>query len=124
MKLFISGLALLIGISSCSWAPARRDIPDLSPEQRAQLIRESEPILEKFTGITYDIPAEEWPDSISRLEPVEVRRYNEGLGVLLWKWVSKEDGIMITNPGYVPENSTGATYKRIADRLYWYEIRA
>jgi hypothetical protein len=70
----------------------------------------------------FEIPDSEWPQSVVALHPVELRRYEGGLSILLWKWVSKEAGFMVTDPGFTPSASSNATYEKISDGLYWYTI--
>ena len=72
----------------------------------------------------YEVPSQQHPKSFSTFDPVLVRYYKPDFGILVWKWVSKENGIYVVPAGSMrqPTNTSNVTYEKIDEGVYWYQI--
>lgn len=76
-------------------------------------------------GETGALPRDQWPDVLGELEPEQVRVEEGGLFIQTWSffveargyWIPADGASVDTIPGRDPQ------YRRIADDLYWCEIK-
>jgi hypothetical protein len=119
MKYFILPFITVLFLAGCN----RNKLPDLSAEEKKEIVSDARSILrERTRDEWFDIPEKQWPESFRKLDPVAVRRYSNGIGILTWKFVSKESGLFIPIPNYTPRDTQISGYEKISDDLYSYWI--
>jgi len=80
-------------------------------------------LLTKYAeGEIFEINENQWPESFIKLEPLTVRRYGGGLGIVRWKFVIKGSGLYIPLPSSTPKNTGNTGFERIDEDLYYYWI--
>ena len=99
----------------------RNRIPELSIEEKKEVIADAKILQSKYTGIV-EIEEKEWPESFIPLEPIIIKRYGEGIYIIRYKFVSHESGFFIPIPGYIPESDYGAGYEKLGEELYYFWI--
>jgi hypothetical protein len=118
MKKTLCAVLSMLFLFGCERRPA------ISPTEQVAITADCRQLILKFpeNGNVWEIPTSAWPESVARLKPVLVRRYGGGIGILFHKFVSREDGIMITEPGYTPTNSSSVKHEKVSEGFYWYSI--
>jgi len=115
----------LLGCESALDRQHKEALQRLSAINQVQLVTEVESILalpdEKRA---FDLPKDMWTPEIIKLHPVAVRCYDEGIAILLKKWVSKESGFYVT-PGAQSHSTSEAPIgvrRKISDEIEWYAL--
>ena len=121
--LFIAAVLLVTGCSSAldrQYAEAIRRLRQINANQ---LISESQSLLKKLNRRDmYDIPKDQWPETIKHLNPVTVISDGSGIEIILKRWASKESGFYIAEAGYNPTNNPSVVYRIVQPDLYWYAL--
>lgn len=109
----------ILALSGCN----QKQIPELSVGEKKEIVRDARALLSKYTvDQVFEIEESEWPESFLKLEPVVVRRYGDGIGILRKKFVSSESGLFVPIPNYTPENTQVSGFEEIGEDLYYYWI--
>lgn len=112
---------LLLGVLTLLGCNRNR-IPELTEEEKNQIVADARVLLSKYTEQS-DIPENEWPDSFMRFEPVIVKHSYSGIVIIRYKFVSHESGFMIpTKKGMVLKSDQSVGYEKLGDDLYYYWI--
>src|SRR5262245_27908953 len=77
------------------------------------------------SAVNVPIPEREWPEAIRRLEPQAVHVGAQGVLVRLESRFTTEAGVLIPFAGesVATEPGRDPAYVRLADGIYWYEIK-
>lgn len=72
----------------------------------------------------FELPNNMWTPEIIKLHPMSVRCYEDGIAILLKKWVSKESGIYVTPKGrsHSPSEALIGVRRKISDQIEWYAL--
>ena len=100
----------------------RNPIPELSLEEKNEIVADARVLLSKYTEQT-DIKESEWPESFMHFEPVAVKHSYGAIVIITYKFVSHESGFMIPGKkGMELKSDQSVGYKKIGDDLYYYWI--
>ena len=68
----------------------------------------------------FDIDEEDWPESFSVFQPIRVWRSDNGISIIMGKFVSKTAGVFISiNSNTVPKSLSNSDYEALAEGIYW-----
>ena len=99
----------------------RNRIPELSLEQKKEVVADAKALLNRYTEIV-EIEKNEWPKSFIQFEPIIVKRSGGGITIIRHKFVSHESGFFIPSLGVTPITDHSAGYEKLGDDLYYFWI--
>ncbi len=93
--------------------------PSISKHQAEAIARDSSQLLRHAEG---DIPASDWPESVTAIKPLRVTRDTNGVYIETFKFFVDVQGLFILDPSssFKPTNDADPTYEPLGAGVYYW----